>query len=86
MRRSYRVCLLDGGGEIMCRLAFEAEDDASAVAHVRRIHPENHCDLWELGRYVALIPASAIAACERAAHAVPGALGIADYHLLVPAA
>ena len=86
MRRSYRICLLGDGGEIMGRVMFEADDDPCAVDHVRRAYPQHHCDLWELGRYVALIPAAAAAVRDPAGRSARPGVATGEDPLMVPAA
>lgn len=54
---SYRLFCLDEGGHIRERHDFDADDDNDAVAFARARFPTSDCELWELGRKVALVPA-----------------------------
>jgi len=54
---SYRLFCLDDGGHINHRHDFDADDDEAAVAFARTAFPDSTCEIWELGRKVALIPA-----------------------------
>ncbi|MBA2918305.1 hypothetical protein GON01_04870 [Sphingomonas sp. MAH-20] len=52
----YRLFCLDDGGHIIDRRDFDADDDEAAIAFARASFSHSHCELWELGRKVALIP------------------------------
>jgi hypothetical protein len=52
----YRLFCLDEGGHITDRRDFDAEDDDAAIAVARTTYAHTRCELWELGRRVALIP------------------------------
>lgn len=54
---SYRLFCLDGGGHIEHRRDFDADGDDEAIAIARATFPGSDCEIWELGRKVALIPA-----------------------------
>ena len=54
---SYRLFCLDDGGHICHRQDFDAEGDEAATEFARATFPECTCEIWELGRRVALIPA-----------------------------
>jgi hypothetical protein len=52
----YRLFCLDEGGHIVDRVDFDAPDDDAAIAVARTTYAHHSCELWELGRRVALIP------------------------------
>lgn len=58
----YRLYCLDGRGHIQQREDFDAADDDAAIGYAQRTFPESLCELWELGRLVARLPASTKAA------------------------
>ncbi|WP_046348129.1 hypothetical protein [Sphingomonas changbaiensis] len=51
----YRLFCLDEGGHISDRRDFDADDDDAAIAFARATYAHSNCELWELGRRVALI-------------------------------
>ena len=53
----YRLFCLDEGGHIVDRHDFDAEDDAAAIALAQATWSDTDCEIWELGRRVATIPA-----------------------------
>jgi hypothetical protein len=53
--RDYRLFRLDESNHVIHRADFEAENDTAAVAYAREHHPNSACELWELGRKVAVI-------------------------------
>lgn len=57
----YRVYCLDKNGRILHRHEFEAADDTDAVKLAsEREHPHLACEVWELARKIATLPAKAI--------------------------
>lgn len=42
----YRFYCLDGAGHISHAEWFDADDDAGAVAKIRRLHPDKNCEVW----------------------------------------
>ena len=54
--RDYRMYCLDRDRRITQRHDFAAEDDAAAIQHTRDSHPDVDCEIWELGRKIALVP------------------------------
>jgi hypothetical protein len=53
----FRLYCPEGGRNITHRKAFDADDDQAAIAYARSIHPGITCEIRELGRKVAVIPA-----------------------------
>lgn len=54
----YRLYCSDKHGHILHRYDFEAEDDGAAIkVACEREHPQLACEVWELGRKVATLPA-----------------------------
>ena len=51
---SYRLYCLDRGNHVTERHDFDAEDDAAAIALAHSLYPNNTCEIWELGRKVAV--------------------------------
>ena len=54
---SYRLFCLDDGGHICHRQDFDAEGDEAAIEFARAAFPDDTCEIWELGRKVAVISA-----------------------------
>lgn len=54
---SYRLFCLDDGGHICHRHDFDADGDDAAIDLARANFPDTICEIWELGRRVAVIPA-----------------------------
>jgi hypothetical protein len=48
---------LDEGGHICHRHDFDADDDNAAITLAHESFPDSICEIWELGRRVALVPA-----------------------------
>ena len=54
----YRLYCLDEKRRILDRHDFEAADDDEALAIAsKREHPHLACEVWELGRLIATLPA-----------------------------
>jgi hypothetical protein len=51
---TYRLYCLDQGNHITDRLDFDADDDAAAIALATARYPDSTCEIWELGRKVAV--------------------------------
>jgi hypothetical protein len=51
----FRLFCLDKNGHIVDRHDFDAEDDDAAIAVARATYTHSLCELWELGRRVAVI-------------------------------
>jgi hypothetical protein len=56
----YRLFCLDRDGHIFHREDFDSADDPAAIAFARTKFPGDDCELWELGRRVALIRATEV--------------------------
>ena len=54
----YRLYCLDRERHITARTDIEAADDEAAIQYARDHHPDDDCELWELGRKVAVIARS----------------------------
>lgn len=54
---TYRLFCLDQSNHITARYDFDADDDGAAIAFAKSRFPESACEIWELGRRVALLPA-----------------------------
>ena len=54
----FRVYCLDENNHILERVDIDAEDDDAAIAYAQGHHPGLRCEIWELGRKVALLPAA----------------------------
>lgn len=53
----YRLFCLEEG-RVTLREDFDAQNDEAAIAYARRNHPDSDCELLDLGRLVARIPAA----------------------------
>ncbi|WP_046348068.1 hypothetical protein [Sphingomonas changbaiensis] len=51
----YRLYCLDRDKHITARADIEADTDAAAIQYARDNHPGDDCEIWELGRRVAVI-------------------------------
>ncbi|MFD1610730.1 hypothetical protein ACFSCW_02820 [Sphingomonas tabacisoli] len=57
----YRLHCLDGGGHIVERHDFDADDDGAALDYARARYPNLGLELWELGRRVVKLPPTEVA-------------------------
>lgn len=52
----YRIYCLDKNRLITERHELAAADDAAVIQHVRDNHADTDCEIWELGRKIAIVP------------------------------